>query len=60
MSGRAPVQPYAAAGRRGRHQKGAGLDAVRHHAVARAVQPLDALDRDDVAAGAPARARPSR
>ena len=46
-------EPYAAAGGRGCHQKGAGLDAVGHHAVLRAVQPLDALDRDDVGARAP-------
>ncbi|MCY1293436.1 hypothetical protein D9M70_426950 [compost metagenome] len=42
----------AATGGGGGDQVGAGLDAIGHHAVARAVQTLDAVDGDGVGAGA--------
>ena len=38
-------QLHVAAGHRHRHRIGAGLDPVRQHGVARAVQLRDALDR---------------
>ena len=43
---------HAAAGHGGGNQEGAGLDAVRHHRILGAVQRVDAVDGDDVAAGA--------
>ena len=38
------LQQHVAAGHRHRHRIGAGLDAVRQHAVARAAEPRHALD----------------
>ena len=43
---------HAAAGHGGRNQEGAGLDAVGHHRIVGAVQLVDAVDGDDVTAGA--------
>jgi hypothetical protein len=48
----APGQPHLAAGRGGGAQIGAGLDAVGHDAMRGAVQRIDPLDADHVAARA--------
>ncbi len=47
-----PVQPDLAAHHRSRDEVGAGLDAIRDHAVFRAVQFLHAFDDDAPRAGA--------
>ena len=46
----AVFEQQLAAGDAGRHQKGAGLDAVGHDGVFRAAQAADALDADGAAA----------